>query len=436
MKLKVLLLVFFAASLNAVAQPGWNWPEDESLKSQAEEKNVLYNDALKMKNYADAATNLEWLLENTPDLNPALYINGVKIYKGLLAAETDEARKSEIEERIMTLYDSRIQYFNSEADVIQRKAFDAYRFYKDDKAKYQELYELYEKAYELNGNNIGNQHLVAYMDVIRRYKLTGGEISDVEVLDKYTTVTEIMDYKVANGESEVKIAKLRDTVDKLLTATVTVDCDFIQNSLAPKIKDNPEDVKMAKKIIALSINAGCTDSDAFLAAAEIVQANEPNAGTAKIIASKYASAKDYTNAEKYYKEALELAETTEKKADIYYELGLMYAQSGRKSSARSNLYECLKLDPGRKRAYKIIGDMYMTSYNECKKDESKVEDRAIFIAAYEMYKKAGDANAMNNAKAQFPSVEELFTETFKEGDTYTVGCWINETVILQTRPSS
>jgi hypothetical protein len=41
---------------------------------------------------------------------------------------------------------------------------------------------------------------------------------------------------------------------------------------------------------------------------------------------------------------------------------------------------------------------------------------------------------MNNAKSQFPSAEELFNENKKEGDSMTVGCWINESVTLQKRP--
>ena len=50
------------------------------MKEQAEEKNVMYNDARQQGDYANAANDLDWLLENTPELNPSLYINGAKIY--------------------------------------------------------------------------------------------------------------------------------------------------------------------------------------------------------------------------------------------------------------------------------------------------------------------------------------------------------------------
>ena len=67
--------------------------------------------------------------------------------------------------------------------------------------------------------------------------------------------------------------------------------------------------------------------------------------------------------------------------------------------------------------------------------ENIVETRAIYIAAYNWYSKAGNASKKSAAKAQFPSIEEIFTYGLKEGDDITVGCWINETVQLQRRPS-
>ena len=62
-----------------------------------------------------------------------------------------------------------------------------------------------------------------------------------------------------------------------------------------------------------------------------------------------------------------------------------------------------------------------------------VHDRLIFILAYDMYKRGGVASKMHNAKSQFPSKEEIFTSNYVEGQSLSVGCWINESVKLQTR---
>lgn len=61
------------------------------------------------------------------------------------------------------------------------------------------------------------------------------------------------------------------------------------------------------------------------------------------------------------------------------------------------------------------------------------KDQSIFIAAYGAYQKAGDSKGMGEARARFPSKEELFTEGFQPGASISTGCWIGETVTLATR---
>jgi len=415
-------------------QPGWNWPED---KATAQEKNALYNDYMKEGRLEAALEPFNWLLENAPDLNRSLYINGVKIYDELAEKAKDPGKKSNYEAKVLELYDKRINYFpEDEASVLNRKAYDAYKFWKDDKEKYDELFQLYEKTFEINGNDVGVNNLVAYMDVIRRYKLTGGEISDGEILDRYDKVLGIIDEKMKTSKRKEALEKTREFVDKLLTSVVTVDCEFISTKLAPKLKEDPSNVNLAKKVIGLSLANKCSEDESFLEAAKAVQEAEPTFGIAKVIALKANSAGDYETADKYFQEAIELAENDEAKGQIYYAMAASNAKRGQKVTARSNSMKAVQFDPSLKEAYKLVGDLYLSSYNECKEGVSKVQDRAIYLAAYEMYKKAGDSRMMRAAEEQFPSIEEIFELDFKEGQTIKVGCWINETVTLKRRPSS
>lgn len=431
MKKKILFLVFFlSVGLLATAQPGWNWPED---KATAEEKNVLYSDNLKMDNFEGAVAPHQWLLDNAPDLNKSIYINGAKIYEGLADATEDPAKKQEYIEKGLTMYDLRIKYFGEEAEVLNRKAYNAYKFYRDNQSKYTELKELFDKTFELNGVNVFDNNLVAYMDVIRRYKIAVGKMTDVEVIEKYTMITDIVAEKIAAEGKEERYAKILDNVDKILTATVTVDCNFVESNLGPKMTET-NDIKMAKKVFQLLLTGKCTDSPLFVDAAKRVHAEEPNYGLAKVIAIKAASDGDMETAEKYYTEAIDLTDENTKKGEIYYNLAQLFASKGQKANARNHARKSVAADPSNTGAYALIGDLYMQSYQDCKGGESKVADRAIFIAAYNMYAKSGDAQRMANAKSQFPSMEEMFTENFNEGDNVTVGCWINESVSLQKRP--
>ncbi|CAD5271793.1 MULTISPECIES: lipopolysaccharide assembly protein LapB [unclassified Imperialibacter] len=426
------LLFFLGVQLVAVAQPGWNWPED---RATAEEKNALYTDFLKQDNFKAALPHLDWLLANAPDLNESLYINGAKIYEGLADNEPDAAKTVQYQEQALSMYDKRIQYFGNEGDVLNRKGYTAYKYYKDNKAKYPDLMKMFEKVYELNGVNTLDNNLLAFMDVVRRFKLTGGAITDVQVLDYYDEIMAIIDLKKATGKNLDRIEKIAENIDKLLTATVTVDCEFVENNLGPKLKADPTDLKLAKKILQLQLTGKCTDSPLFMTSSKIVNEKEPTYSLTKVIAQKLAAEGKNEEAFKYYNQAVELADDNQKKAEIYYDMAKINAADGQKVSARANARKALSMDPSFSDAYTLIGNLYLASYDDCRGGESKVKDRAVFIAAYEMYKKAGNSQGMEKAKEQFPSIGEIFEEGMKEGDVLSVGCWVQESVTLQRRPA-
>lgn len=434
--LGAVLMAFIALGAfaqNAQAQPGWNWPNDEEMKAVAVERNVLYTDYYKQDNYASAKTPLVWLLKNTPDLNNSIYINGIKIYESLADAEKNAAQKAIYADSAMLLYDLRMKYFGDEANVTDRKAFAAYKYYKDDKAKYPELYALFQKTYELNGNNVMDANTVFYMYIVSKYKLSGGPLSDEDVIDIYGQISDVLAYKISKKVNEERLTKMQEQIDALLSATVTVDCQFVENNLGPKMKADPSNLKMSKKVFQLLLNGKCSDSPLFVESAILVDKSEPTFSLKKVIALKARQNNDFETAEKYFKEALELADDNTKKGDIYLQLAEMSATRGQKVAARDYARKTLAADPTKSEAYSLIGNLYYGSFDECKKGENKVLDRAVFLAAYEMYKRAGNSTGMQASKNQFPSIQDIFDYDMKVGDNITCGCWINETVVLQRR---
>lgn len=433
MRLKVFLFVVAIGGLtiSGFSQESWNWPDD---KETAVEKNAMYTDALRLNSYGDAVEPLQWLLDNAPDLNESIYINGVKIYENLEKNEADAAKKGEYQEKVLELYDKRIEFFGNEGSVLNRKAYSAYKYYKNKRAKYKDLFDLYEKTYDLNGDKVGTNNLVAYMDVLRRYKASGGPLSDEDILDRYDKVMQIIDAKIARGESESKLNKNREFVDKLLTSMVKVDCEFITNKLGTKLAEG-NDLVLAKKIMALSIAQNCTGEAVFLDAAKVVQEMEPTFGVAKIIGTNLSAAGNIDEAVTYFNQAIELTDENSKKAEIYYILALQYRQRGQKATAKRYALKTVETDGSRRDAYKLIGDLYFTSFNDCKKGENPVSDRAVYLAAFEMYQRAGDNKMMEAAREQFPSVTDIFQWNMEEGQSITIDCWFKETVTLQKRPS-
>lgn len=425
------LLLFFA---NAEAQPGWKWPDDATKAETAREKNALYSDALKSKMYRQSADHLSWLLINAPDLNESLYINGFKIYDELASETKDAAKKKVYQDSAIIMYDLRIKYFNEKASVLNRKAFSAYKYYRDNPPKYKELVDLFKEAIELNGDKIWDNNILAYFDIVRRYQAETNAFANDQILETYGKVEDLLDAKLAQGSDAEKIEMIRGQVENMLVGMIEVDCNFITNTLAPKFKSNPE-IKLAKTILRLSVAGKCLEESpiSIEAAKYIFENDKKEYAIAKLIASNCYSSEDFECAENYYQQAAELANDAEDKADAYLSLANTQLKMGKKSSARDFAKKALSADPSNKNAASFIAALYMNSFNDCKQGKDPVQDRALFIAAYNWYQKAGDSQGMANAKEQFPSMEEIFTWNYKLGQQVNVGCWINETVELKKR---
>jgi len=436
----VLAVALVVASMGfTVAQcKVWKWPEDGTLKAKAEESVSLYTDYQKNGEFHKAVVSLHWLLVNTPDLNTSIYINGTDIYDNLADKEKTPARKQVLVDSLLLMYDLRIKYCGEEASVLNRKAFSAAKYNLNTAGKEAEVLALFDKVFELNGNNVLDGTLITYLQVVRLNKLKLKNLTDEQVLSRYDKVIEITDAKIKKAQSEGKpidkYVAYKGDADKILISIVKVDCEFVRKNLAPKFKQTPTDIGLAKKIFAFMLQDGCTDDPLWLEAGEAIHnGGEKDYGLAKNLGKGYYRMDKFEKAEFYFKEALELATTGADKADMLILLGSNESRKGNKQNARELYRQAIGTDASNKEAFEKIGDLYSNSFNECAKKESYAEDRLVYLAAYEMYAKAGNQQKMAQAKGQFPSTTELFELNWNEGEVKKVGCWINEAVTLKTR---
>ena len=427
--MKLLLILINACLTTAVSAQEINWPEDTV---QAQTNWVLFTDGVRAKTYAEALEPFRWLLDQAPDLTPALYIQGEKLFKGLVAGADDPAQQAEYQQQQLNLYDQRIQYFSDEAKVMNRKAYAAYQYYRDKPEKYAVLLKIFEQAFQVSQQQLSSANLVAYLDVIRRYrKARGGELSDEEVLQRYDQFSQLLQQK---AEPDAK--EKQEMLDKLLIATITLGCVTIQEKFGDPFLQDTTQLDRAKKVIALALAYQCSDAPFFMTALRVVFQYEPSVGTAKTIAKLYEARENPQNAESYWQQAINLAEDSEEKAYLWYSLAQYYQRNNHKPQAREAARQALRQDASLSEAHKLIGDLYFSSFEECKGGKLIVQDRAVYWAAYEMYQRAGRSDLMQQVEQQFPTMEQIFQEDLKKGETMQVGCWINEEVVIRPRPSS
>lgn len=435
-KLNLLILTLLLGSTAYAQMPKLNLPDDPSLAGEARRRFAISVDEMGVKRYDFAAQAVQWLEKNTPLLYDGLYIHGYKAYEGLASSADEDGLKKSYLDSMMYFYNMKEVRFKLTDREKNNRAFRYYKYWKSDKTKIGEGMKAYAKAYE-NPNAVINNNIVSYMDMVRRYRAYGNEFSDEDVFDVYSTVMSAIDIKEENGGDLVKLDKYRGTVNGLLTQIIGdgFNCEFIDEKLAPALNQK-EDLKLAKKVFGLLLNQGCSDSPYYLKSAIIINKNEPSAGLTKAIAQKFYRDGDLENAATYYQEALSLETDDEKKADLYLNLAKLKLSAGDKAEARNYAKEASKLDGEVKsEAFTFIGDMYMNSFDDCKKSQSQIDDRAIFMAAYDMYQQAGNSEGMGRASAQFPTVSDVFTANKNQGDEISVGCWIGVKTKIRTRPS-
>lgn len=432
MKVKNVLTGLLTLLVAGFAQAqDWNWPSEPEKEAKAREYNAAYVDYMKSEQFLEATKPLNWLLVNVPNLNESIYINGVTVYNGAATKTSDEAKKKVYQDSVITIFELRKEQYDNESRWIENKAYYAYNFYKNDKEKLAETIKDFDKVIELNGK-FGTVNLLAYYyDLVYRNYAMNKAYTKEEVVNKYDEISAILEAAEANGSD---ISTPASTRDQLIVAMELIDCNFIENTLGNRFKANPNDEKLANQIFKYSVQYKCLNTEAFTMALEYIDNNNPSFSTSQVRAMRYMQNREYDKAQPILEKALTLAENNTQKADVHFDLAKVHAQLGRKSAARASAREAANLDAEKtSEAYTLIGQLYMGSFNDCKGGESRAKDYSVFIAAYNAFQRAGNSEGMRDARARFPSKEELFTEGLQVGSSISTGCWIGETVTLATR---
>jgi tetratricopeptide (TPR) repeat protein len=301
------------------------------------------------------------------------------------------------------------------------------------------LLDLFEKSYEIKGMDAFYPLGRYYMQVaVLAFARSNVEISKDQILEIYEQSTKHIDHEIAQVKAANKSTKryeeIKEFIDGKLADMGIIDCDFVVEKLVPEFEQNPNDAELANKIFVFAYEGGCTDAEWFVKAAETHFANSPQYGVGYLLGVKFGADKEYEKSKEYFIKAAELTDDNTSKGKALKQVAATERINGNYSEAKKYALEAAEIDPTLKaEMYELIGDMVMAS-TQCDKKVSQVDDRARYIAAYDYYAVAGNSTKMAQAKEQFPTMSSIFTENKKEGDSMTVGCWINKTVKLQRRP--
>lgn len=403
----------------------------------------LYVTFYKQKNYKDAMLGWRYVFSECPKSSKNIFIHGATMFSKFADDEKDNAKKMQYVDTLMLIYDRRIESFGEEALVKGKKAVDMYKYYGASKA--QEVYDLCMFSMENLGNETEAAVLVRLMQSAKDLQEAGKLDCDI-LVDSYSKAIDILDYQISENIQDTTNQKLmkkaeiikisKKNLDNLFVTSQCASCDIVIPLFTKKYEENIDNVGNLKNMLKLMTKRKCTNDPLYEKVLDRLFELAPDEVDPYAAAKYYAFKKeDYNKAMEYYKTALNMTEDEEEKADIYYQ---MASVSGLKlnqyATARNYALKAIKLKENWGDPYLLIGKLYAASANMC--GETACTKNAVFWVAVDKFVKAKtiDPNCADEANkliatysAYYPKKEDCFFENIMEGQSYTVGCWINET---------
>lgn len=396
----------------------------------------LYREYVKQKNYDDALSPWRKAYINCPKATKNIYIDGAKIFNYLInnSKGNEELQKAYLD-TLSTIYDNRVAHFGKREYVLGLKGSDMLKY---SFADLDLAFEYLKESVEGLQNKSKATALFSYFKAATQ-KFQEKTFTKAQVLEVYAAVSDYLEYNLSNESKSKKFyEKASENVEKLFVPFAT--CEDLIAMFDAKYQETPDELTLIKRIVKVLDKKDCTDATVYFEAATKLHESEPSALSAYNMGNLSLRKNKYSQAIGFYNQALEMAENDEDKANYYYGLSGAYFKSGSNSSARSYAYKAIDIKPSWGKPFVLIGDIYAASANEC--GSNSFESAMLYSAAIDKFitAKSKDSSVGDFADKKIasyskylPSNEDAFFNGFKEGDSYTVGCWINESTKVRIK---
>ena len=431
-------------SFNGMAQKG---VEDGSRYGHGEDsirciKNLsLYREYLKHGDYDMGLGPWRIVFDECPMATKNIYIDGARMFNDFIDNEKDPERKAKLMDSLRIIYDQRIKYYKQRGTVLGRKAVDILKHpeYRTDPDIQEETYAYLKESISILKNKSSVAVVATFMTT--SFALFQNErLSAEEVIENYILASDILDYQLERNPGDQTILQVKDATDYNFITSGAPNCESLESYFQPLWEERQDDLNYLRRTVKIMSALDCETKPLYSRAAEALYEKEPSAEAAYGLAKLFLSEGAIEKAITYYNEAIQREDDPNKKADYYYQLGyIINAQLNQPQKARTYALEALKLRPDWGDPYILIGDAYAGS-KDCFTDE--FEKATIYWAAVDKYIKAKSVDPsvaekaderINTYRKYFPDRETIFFYSLKEGDDYTVGCWINETTKVRAR---
>jgi tetratricopeptide (TPR) repeat protein len=390
-----------------------------------------------------------WVFLNCPLGSENTYVDGVRIMQWRIENAKNEQEKQKLIDTLMMVYDQRIDYFPNfhtnharggtpqKGSVLGRKGVDLYML---DPERYEDVYNILKKSVELEGNQSDGTVLIYYFrSVIRMAR--AGSVDSTLIVDVYDQIIDILDHNIKGltEQGDTRWVEVYKNVKGNIEATFEpfATCKDMVRIFGQKLSQTPDDIELLKKTTLMLDRGGCQDDPLYLSASRRLHALEPSPESAFLIGRLLLREEKYNEAIPYMTEATKM-EDKDRAQLAYRVLADIYRMMKNYPRARQMALAAIELNPNDGNPYILIGELYASSASDC--GDGDLYGKVAYWAAVDKFMRARQvdssvadlANSRIRAyQAHFPTSETIFFHDFKEGDSFKVECWINETTTIR-----
>lgn len=428
---------------------------------------ALYNS----KSYVEAYEPWKAVYETCPQATEVIYKFAPKILEAKIKEATDPKVKQDLIRLLLSTYDRRNQlYPGKEDEILAQKADDFWTYYPDSAST---AYAMYKKVFDMDPKALQPAYLNNYFNVvIKLYKeeklnsfgLVEGfndvaEAIELQSNDRNTLIAQltekdtlgtISDREKRNLDANRKLLaqseKLLGNIEKGIAPLLTCErLTLIYNDSTYALHTTDKSW-LARAITMLSkertaadgTTSNCTDNPMYFKAASSLYKLEPTAKAARSMGLLSVKNGMYAEAKKYFDDAIRQEVDPKKRSMDWLKLAVIAEKQGQLAEAKRACLESARANPESGEAYLFLASVYAKSAGSC--GSNAFEKNAVYWAAINMANRAASVQPDLAARAEslasafrknVPDKSIAFQFNYKEGDTYTIGCWINERVVVR-----
>ena len=390
-----------------------------------------------------------WTIEYTkfPKSSENVYIQGIKIHEDMLT-KAPETEKDALLNKIMEIYDKRIQNFGNEGYNLGRKAtiYLKYKLATADQMTDEQKKEIYNNGFkwlETSVEKQGKESEAAVLLLLNRATallFKTGDFKADKVMAVYDKTIAIVEENLAAKPDDDNYQKAKAGINRAFAESGAVTCEILIPLYQAEFEKKPDDLATLKKINYMLNREDCSDSKLYADVAEKLYKMEPTSQSAFSMARLFLKRSNTAKAIEYYEEAINSEKDKYEKANYCYELAQVIYTQKNYSKVRDYARQAISLNPEWGKPYILIGKVYAASSKSI--GESDIQQRLVFCLAVDQFVKAkavdpevvAEANKEIATYSQyFPNKEDAFFENLKAGSTFKVGGWINESTTVRLR---